>query len=304
MNMMNFKEFCNAVADDIAGYLPQDFEVKNISLQDVAKNNETLTGLVIMGTSNVCPNIYLNGFYEKYKNGTSYEDILEQIADLRVNADIPDSFDIENIRDFENVSCKIIPRVVSIEGNTELLIDRPYVQMADLAVTFAILLDDNDMFANAGTGSIPVSESILEMWDMTAEDLYSYAVKNIRNTSTFRGMTEVMMEMMDDFPAEMMSAPEDERMFVISNNRKLFGAAALCDKEFMADVINKMDGKDFFILPSSVHECLAVVVDDNNEEIENLRNIVRDVNDTQVVPAERLSYSVYKYTMENGLQVA
>ena len=51
---------------------------------------------------------------------------------------------------------------------------------------------------------------------------------------------------------------------------------------------------DFFILPSSIHEVL-LVKDDGNVNFTELKNMVEEVNATQVAPEEKLTDSVYHY---------
>lgn len=55
---------------------------------------------------------------------------------------------------------------------------------------------------------------------------------------------------------------------------------------------------DFYILPSSIHELLAVPV--STAEIEELRQMVKEVNDNEVAPEEILGYEVYRYNRETG----
>ncbi|MDE8682806.1 DUF5688 family protein, partial [Blautia schinkii] len=53
-------------------------------------------------------------------------------------------------------------------------------------------------------------------------------------------------------------------------------------------------GNDFFILPSSNHEML-VLPDDGQVDAEMLIDMVKEVNATQVAPAERLTNDVYHF---------
>ena len=53
-------------------------------------------------------------------------------------------------------------------------------------------------------------------------------------------------------------------------------------------------GGDFFVLPSSIHEVL-LVKDDGNASLPELKNMVEEVNATQVAPEEKLTDSVYHY---------
>ena len=53
-------------------------------------------------------------------------------------------------------------------------------------------------------------------------------------------------------------------------------------------------GGDFYILPSSIHEVL--IVPDNGEMgLKDLEAMVKEVNATQVAPADKLTDSVYHY---------
>ena len=53
-------------------------------------------------------------------------------------------------------------------------------------------------------------------------------------------------------------------------------------------------GNDFFILPSSIHQML-ILPDDGQVDAEMLRDMVKEVNATQVAPAERLTNDVYHF---------
>ena len=68
-------------------------------------------------------------------------------------------------------------------------------------------------------------------------------------------------------------------------------------KEYLEIVAERMNG-DFYILPSSIHELLAVPV--SNTGLEQLREMVKEVNDNVVAPEEILGYEVYRYNRETG----
>ena len=63
--------------------------------------------------------------------------------------------------------------------------------------------------------------------------------------------------------------------------------------EFM-DNMGELLGNDFFILPSSIHQML-ILPDDGQVDAEMLRDMVKEVNATQVAPAERLTNDVYHF---------
>ena len=68
--------------------------------------------------------------------------------------------------------------------------------------------------------------------------------------------------------------------------------------DFMEKVSEKLDG-DFFIIPSSIHELIAVPISDNPEEqLDRLEDSVRGCNATVCEPEDILSYNVYYYDHE------
>ena len=58
--------------------------------------------------------------------------------------------------------------------------------------------------------------------------------------------------------------------------------------------ISKILRKNFFVLPSSIHECI-LVPDLGQYSREELAKMVKEVNQTQVEEEEILSYQVYYY---------
>ena len=157
----------------------------------------------------------------------------------------------------------------------------------------------------------------MNTWAVTADYLYELAVSNLTaaNVGTFASMNEVMAEMMmpniieecgGDREAaeqmlEMMMPPED-KMFVLSNKSKVNGASILLDKQMMQKVIDKV-GTDFYILPSSIHECLVVPATQDMEP-SDLVAMVREVNQTNVEICDRLSDEIYTYSMDEGIKLA
>lgn len=59
--------------------------------------------------------------------------------------------------------------------------------------------------------------------------------------------------------ADMMIAemPEDQQMYVISNDKGINGAVSMLYEDGLHDLAEKL-GSDLFILPSSVHEVIAI----------------------------------------------
>jgi len=224
-----------------------------------------------------------------------FETVLKKIAELRVNHEYTDEFDVEYISEFSRCKGKIVPRLINAEANQNMLLERPYKEILDLAVTYHILLDEE------GSMSVPITNSLAEKWGVTAEELYEISISNMStvNPSSFRGINEVMAEM-TGMSVEELELLGEEKMFVLSNRNKSFGAVALLDKEMMKHITDRFGS--VYMLPSSVHEFLIIMIDENMN-VSDLRAMVHEVND-QVSLEERLSENVYILTIEKGLCIA
>lgn len=68
--------------------------------------------------------------------------------------------------------------------------------------------------------------------------------------------------------------------------------------DIMRDISDTIDSS-FFMIPSSVHE-LLILPAETLEGWEKVKNMLKEINDTQVEPEEILSYSLYYYDREEG----
>jgi len=298
--MMDFEEFKKSVADNILDYLPGEFAGADVSIQDVIKNNDTvLSGLLIRTEdSNIAPNIYLEGFFEKYESGMDLSDIMETIArTYQMNARAQD-FDVSFLTDFEQVKDKIICKLINADMNSDYLSDKPYTLVEDLAVTYAIDLGEH----GDGHMTSAITKGLMEKYGVTTEELHDIAMKNLSESRIeFRTMRDVLVEMLfpdgieEGDPRAFMLPPEEEKpsMFVLSNASKLNGATAILDQKTMENIAERLGG-DFIVLPSSIHETIVLPLTPDMDR-HTLESMVQDVNAGQVKPEERLSDHVYMY---------
>lgn len=302
--MMNFEAFKKEVMDNIKDYLPEQYHDSDVQINTVQKNNEALDGLTIRNPySNISPTIYLNSFYEDYQNGEDIITVLGKIANMYTEHRIFQNFDPSQVTDFNVAKNQIIPRVVGTKDNMNFLNQRPYTAMADLAVVYYIAIGETP----SGSMSIPITNEIMNQWEITADELFDIAKDNAKRLfpSVFKSMRETMLEIMlpeliaqygDEISARKVfdrMMPTDIPMYVLTNEQKLNGATALLDEEIMKTVIETV-GDDFYVLPSSIHEVL-IIPDDGTKTIEDLEIIVQDINKNEVAPQDRLSDYVYRY---------
>lgn len=301
---MSFDDFKEIVVDKVLEYLPESFKNSEVSLNVITKPNDVkLTGLTIRkADSCAAPTIYLEEFYNQIEAGENISEIMKRIADVRIANEI-ENVNLDQFLDFDFCKDKILPRLYGVEMNNELLNHRAYTRVGDFVVIYAVELG----CTSNGRISLPIDVEILKKWGIEIGELHKTALDNQKRLQigTFRSMMEVIKSMFhnegleDDLFMEMVLPSEEAELYVISNKNNINGASMILDKEFM-DGIADVLGDEFIILPSSIHEVLAVP-NNKSMEIEYMEEMVYEINRTQVSAEERLSNHVYRYSKKNGL---
>lgn len=289
---MDYEQFKEEVKDHILEYLPESFADSDISIHSVIKNNDVrLDGLMIRDSgSNICPNIYLNQYYRDYENGRDFDEILRELATVRLRSGNADFREVNDITCLEKMKDKIQVKLVNREKNQEYLYDKPFTSIADLAAIYYITLDKSEQ----GNATVVITNNMLDTYGISVSELHSIALNNMKGKEAkFLTMAEILRSMMPD--ADSLFANEDLPMYVLTNSDKINGASMLLDTDTM-DRIGERIGLGFYILPSSIHETIflpASVADDRN--LKEMAEMVIEINGTQVAPDEVLSDHVYRY---------
>lgn len=301
---LDFNEFAQEMVKRVGEFIPEDFGVDGISLHVVNKNNDTkLTGLTIkLSSSNVAPTIYLEGLFKRYEEGEDINFIAKNIVKNTIDA-LPDPVvDMDWIKDYSICSGKILPRLVNADMNKSLLGNVPHRTMGDLAITYNLFLPEFE----GGNAFISVTNDLFNSWGVSEGELYNQALSNlpVLMPGAVLGMSDIMMDLLSDKTRGNDGdlgclLNRDEQMFILTNKERKYGASAILDKGLMDEVVRLL-GSDFYVLPSSVHE-LIIVRGELIDEVAALRSMVSEVNDTQVLPEEILSYNVYRYVSDEGL---
>ena len=116
-------------------------------------------------------------------------------------------------------------------------------------------------------------------------------MENILSGMISSEMAEGNMEMLEN-----LNMSEAIPMKVLSNRRHIYGAVVIILPGVLQDIAEEMNA-NLFILPNSVHEVI-LMADTGQEEPQAMREMVMEVNETQVLPEEILSDHVYYYDRE------
>lgn len=295
---MNYEDFVNYVHAKVQKFLGEEVRVQ---LHQITKNNAVqLDGLSIVAVSkSISPTIYLNDYYEEYQRGMSIPEIIEDIMEAYEKNKIELPASAEFYTDYSRVKDKLACKVINYEKNRDLLTRVPHVKYLDLAVVFYYLLKNETI----GTGTILIYNSHLDMWNISKDELYEDARKNTPSMMPFEfsSMDEVMEEIIEcDLEEEFEDVLTDKRkppvipMFVLTNKEKMMGAACILYDSIL-NLIGERLQDDYYILPSSIHECIIIPKAAKSTKKE-LTQMVKEINATQVKPEEVLSDEVYLYT--------
>lgn len=302
---MNLIEFAAYIKREIKSYLPEEYADATVTVSEVVKNNDTtLIGLVILKPEqNITPSIYLDDFYEKYLSGASMESIYEDIVTLRVETDIPEQFDSSLILNLENCIEKIYPRLINLKLNKKMLQGKPHRIMEDLAVIYYIKIGD----LTDGNATVIVSTEMLNQWHITEDKLWKIALENEKKTTyVFQSLHKLLQSMQGGFvmyKPEYDEEDDDEKlqMYIVTNKNNIFGSSVLLNKSYMKAIEEEIGS--YYILPSSIHEIL-VIPQYRPRNVDEVREIVGEVNNTKVLEDEILSYNVYQFDEEKGFIIA
>lgn len=272
---------CRAVSEELGGE-------SQVKLQEVIKNNGiVLQGLVILnGRSNLSPTIYLNPFLEAYENDMPMADIVAGILDIYKKEMPANNVNLNFFRDFEKVKGGICYRIINRERNKKLLERIPHIDFLDLSICFYYSYQ-NDVLGN---GSILIYNNHMDFWHCNVEMLLKCARANTPRIYPleFINMTEILGGIVDGE-----NGPVELPMYMLSNEQRTFGAASILYPDALACAGIKFR-ENFYILPSSIHEVI-LLPEHAAGDVETMRDMVREINLTQVAPEEVLSDNVYFY---------
>jgi len=133
-----------------------------VRVQEVQKNNGlVLYGLTIQKTGvNIAPTIYLDSYYEEYRNGRTLASIINAVSATYEQHKVEKNFSVDMISDFDSVKDKICFKLINAEKNKQILKDIPYVEFMDLAVVFYILVDQSI----EGNATALIRNGMMQVW--------------------------------------------------------------------------------------------------------------------------------------------
>ena len=248
-----------------------------VQATEVVKNGVELKGITI-GNGSIRPTIYT----EQFENADNVDWVVDKIIESYEEASksIP-TFNVENLMNWDYVKTRL-QLCIQKKGNEDI-VKRNFLDLEQ----YVRVRVSND-------GTFKVKPEHLDKFGITEDVLFHAAWDCTKPEITETSMAEIMAEMMGEDVRELeeQMIASGQMQMVISNKSKTFGAVAICDTEMLTKIANKYDS-DLAILPSSIHECIVMLME--NIHLSELTVMVQDVNETQVDPEEQLSDHAYMF---------
>lgn len=265
----------NAVVDELnkRGYKTE--------LTSVLKNGIEKTHIVI-GNGEVRPSINVDSLLV---DGTHNIDGIVSRAIAIYNNFLGTSFDFSNIATWNYVKDHL---QLCLQGKTnEPILKRRYL---DLEMYVRVKVSED--------GTYKVKPGMFK--EIGEDEIFARALLATKNDIVVEDMEKILAEIMGgtlDFTDIMDSCfPMQQPIsIVISNTKKTFGSAGICDKELLSKIAKEYNSS-FVIIPSSIHECIIHL--DNDPNMKEYNAMVHEVNATEVAPEEILSDHAYFFNKD------
>lgn len=161
----------------------------------------------------------------------------------------------------------------------------PYREVEDMVLTYRIRLNETD---NSWISMIPTN-NVLKKWRISEPQLFHDAIAaDTKNRPPL--LKRIKSVLLDSMETETADSP----LWVATVEGGAYGACVIVYPGFLEHAAETLHGS-FFVLPSSIHEVLLIPERDVRGKVGELEAMVRNINQSDVQPEERLSDSVYYY---------
>lgn len=189
-------------------------------------------------------------------------------------------------------------KLVNTERNESLVEQSISKEFLDLSAVVRVVLKMD----KEGMASMALSKGDAEILGMTEEEIYAAALAN-----TLRLFPPKLMNLGRyvemSIGAELPLGEDEVTTYILTNQKEVDGAIYFMSPEVVGAIAEALED-DLYILPSSVNEVLLVRASELEDGVDELKEMVRDANETVVAEKDILSYNVYHYDKEHGITIA
>lgn len=281
---MNIKEFAEKIQAALTVSLNREVQLK----ETLKLNNVRRYGIVVVESeNNLSPIIYLEKLFEEFQNGKSMNAVLNIVNDIYLRDRPKKPVSMEWVKDFGQARETVFYFLINYEANQELLSQIPHFRYLDLAIVFGMKSGLGD-----APGTITIFNSHLDLWGITAEELFPIAEANTPQ------LYPLQVSRIPDLVPGKPFPGHPSQMYVLTNSYHTYGAAAIRYKDALKG-FSLLTEYDILILPDSIHQMVLLPLKER-EDPGSYRDMVRSANEYFSDISQFLSNSVYLYKRDTG----
>ena len=189
-------------------------------------------------------------------------------------------------------------KLVNTERNESLVEQSISKEFLDLSAVVRVVLKMD----KEGMASMALSKGDAEILGMTEEEIYAAALANTLRLFPPK-LVNLGRYIEMSIGAELPLGEDEVTTYILTNQKEVDGAIYFMSPEVVGAIAEALED-DLYILPSSVNEVLLVRASELEDGVDELKEMVRDANETVVAEKDILSYNVYHYDKEHGITIA
>lgn len=299
--MQTQKEFAESIMKEVENIMGNGYNVKVLGTEKI--NMGRLHALVILkGGVNLSQNFYIDELYRDYQSGRmTIREMAGRIASSCYNS--TDSIEElkglgKYINDKEWAEKRLFLQLINSSKNKSLLENSVHMDFNGLSLVLYVLAADN----KANIRKARVTKAMCQNYGWNEKETLDYALENTARLfpyclCTLQEILQKELNITGTEAGELHSVGND--MLVLTNEKYVNGAATIFYPGVLKEISEK-HGTSLFLIPSSIHE--FIILEDNGvySPVE-LESMVKDVNNSSVLPEELLSDNVYYYSCNTGM---
>lgn len=290
--MTDYTKIYGVIAKRLNTILESEGSNLEVTEQKVVKNNNTIHyGFVVRDKSKsqeCAPTLYM-----EYSEILKYSDteLLDYLTDKYNSFKVDEvGVDITSGIHWEEVYPVLVNSCNKENFDREGVYYKHSESFEDLLVAFRV---PTDIPKVEQSGSFLVHKKHFDYWDLS-DNLEKHAMHNAYTRGSIEPMANILRDMV---PPEMIAFIEIP-MWVVTSYDRNYGAGCLESGGVQEDLINMIstspfENEDIILIPSSVHEWIAVPESCGVANTETLAYMIGEVNHDHVPPEQVLSDHAY-----------
>lgn len=295
---MDIKEFGYYVEEHIRDFLPEDRRESAVCAVHPKRsvNDTQKYGLTIQfDGETVSPVLFLENAWREYENGEGMKTVLGNLAEKYMEYFEFQKEIVDASMEYEAVKGKVVYQVLNGGANRDSLRNRVYADIGQGLVKVYAIYQKLRGFEKEGC--ISITHDVMKCFAYDFEEIQKDAEENTPRIfpAEFTSVRQ-LLEMAQEVPVS--KNPAEIELYELTNTLAYRGAGALFYPG-MQEKIGEQLGRNYFVLPSSLHEVL-IVPEGPKVSAWMLEMDMRAINRKARLREEFLSDKVLFYDREKG----